>query len=93
MRMFSHCRNNKLRTYGYSNTYDQTGSRGYTSEGCRYRKRKNKDPCIALDNFITAIDTEKENELLTEKLERILDGNVQSDFLNCYKYAMKITRQ
>ena len=44
-------------------------------------KEKNKDPCIALDNFIKVIDAEKENELLTEKLERILDGNIPSDLL------------
>jgi len=44
-------------------------------------KEKNKDPCIALGNLITVIDAEKENELLTERLERILDGNTPSDLL------------
>lgn len=44
-------------------------------------KEKNKDPCIALDNFIKVIDAEKENELLTERLEKILDGNIPSDLL------------
>ena len=44
-------------------------------------REKNKDPCIALGNLITVIDAEKENELLTERLERILDRNTPSDLL------------
>jgi NTE family protein len=41
----------------------------------------NKDACIALDKFITIIDAEKENELLTEKLDRILNQSTPSDLL------------
>jgi len=38
------------------------------------------DACI--DKFITIINAEKENELLTEKLDRILNLSTPSDLLN-----------
>ena len=46
-------------------------------------KKKNdiKDACVALDKFISLIDSEKKNELLTEKLDRILNQSTPSDLL------------
>lgn len=39
------------------------------------------EPSNSLDRFIETVRTEKENESLTEKLERILDDTIPSDLL------------
>lgn len=39
------------------------------------------EPSNSLDRFIETVRTEKENESLTEKLERILDDTTPSDLL------------
>ncbi|MEP6576119.1 MAG: patatin-like phospholipase family protein [Nitrososphaerota archaeon] len=50
-----------------------------------------EDACIELDKFITLIDAEKENELLTEKLDRILNQSTPSDLLK--KSAIHIKKE
>ncbi|HZD36485.1 MAG TPA: hypothetical protein VE130_14875 [Nitrososphaeraceae archaeon] len=55
-------------------------------------KFNSKDPSNSLRRFIETVDTEKEDESLTEKLERVLDDITPSDLLIDLASNIKMSR-